>query len=81
MRIRTPRLLSGGSSLWTLDTACAPCTIGGMKRIVFLADQDFVSVLEEYRAARRPIPTLAETIRHLVTIGVDAERKRQEKES
>lgn len=47
-----------------------------MKRIVFLADQDFASVLEEYRSHRRPIPTLAETIRHLVTVGIEAERKR-----
>ena len=48
-----------------------------MKRIVFLADHDLVKTLDHYRSTKRPIPSIGETIRHLISVGIAADEKHE----
>lgn len=42
-------------------------------RFAMRVDGAFVSRLDEWRGARRPIPTRAEAVRHLIEKGLEAE--------
>jgi metal-responsive CopG/Arc/MetJ family transcriptional regulator len=46
--------------------------------LTFKADEEFIEMLDEWRAVRKPIPTRSEAIRELCKAGMTKRQKRKD---